>query len=261
MMIDLHIHILPGLDDGPSDMTEAIDMSRLAVEDGVDTVVATPHMFDGKFEVSRNSILEGVEVLRESLDKGNIPLTVVPGADVHIERNLCRLLRNGRVVTVGDHDKYIILEMPSDVLPHGLPQFLFSVQLLGITPILSHPERNFEVQDNPEVMTQFVQAGNLVQLTAASIVGDFGKRPKKCAHELLKKRLAHVVASDAHSLNKRPPGLSRARAVVEALLSREEAEKMFIRRPGMILAGEAVKLPDVAAPPKSRRRGWLPWKS
>jgi protein-tyrosine phosphatase len=223
-VIDLHVHILPGLDDGPADMAEAVAMGRLAVEEGTTTVVATPHMLTGLFNVTRDAVLDGVQRLRERFRAEAVPLSVEPGADVHLAPDLPDLLRAGRLVTV-----------------------------MGTTPIISHPERNFEVQMNPEAMRPVAEAGAVLQLTAASVVGDFGRRVARCAHQLLRARLTHVIASDAHSPTRRPPGLARARAVVERILSPKEAEAIFVRRPERILAGQYLDLPEPTQPRSARR--------
>lgn len=264
-MIDLHIHILPGLDDGPEEMDESLEMCRAAVKDGADTLVATPHMCDGVYNVPREKVLEGVLELNRRLLAAQVPLTVVPGADVHLDTDLPRLLAQGRLVTVNDRGKYLMVELPHDVLPQGLAQVLFDLQVAGVTPIISHPERNVEVQADPAVLARFVKTGNLVQLTAASITGDFGERPERCAHNLLRRRLAHVVASDAHSAAHRPPGLSRARDVVAGLLasaraSPEEVEAVFLRRPAQILAGESVDVPDPDEFQEARKKRWFSWR-
>ncbi|UCD57684.1 MAG: hypothetical protein JSV16_00830 [Candidatus Hydrogenedentota bacterium] len=243
-MIDLHTHILPGMDDGPRQMEEALAMCRIAADDGITAVVASPHMFNGMFNVTRDDILAGVKRLSERIRMEAIPLAVKPGADVWAMPNLTRLLREGAVMTVGDRGKYLMVELPYDVLPLGLSQLLFSIQLQGITPILSHPERNLTVQADPLLMTGFVEAGNLVQLTAASVTGDFGEHAQKCAFALLAARLAHLIASDAHSPDKRPPGLSRALTVVGELLPIEEVDDIFLHRPLRVLAGEYVDLPE-----------------
>ena len=235
-------------------------MCRLALQDGASALVASPHMFDGVYHVTRQDVLDGVARLRRRLEEESVPLTVEPGADVHIDRDLLRLLHDGQVVTIADGGRYIMLELPGDVWPQGLPEFLYSLQLEGLTPIISHPERNLAVQDDPLLLTPLVQAGNLVQITAASLTGDFGKRPHKCALRLLRDRLAHVVASDAHSAQNRPPGLSDARSVVQETLSPDEASMMFEERPRRILAGDYVDLPDVEATPPRARKGWFPWR-
>jgi len=281
-MVDLHTHILPGLDDGPTDVTETLAMCRAAVDDGTTTVVATPHMAGGLYHVTREAVLDGVRCLRARLEAEAVPLLVEPGADIHITPDLPDLLREGRLVTVGDRPvgsgAYVMLELPHMVIPQGVLEVLFAVQVMGVTPMISHPERNFEVQNDPDVVRPWVAAGTVLQLTAASVVGDFGRRARRCAHDLLRSRLAHVVASDAHSAasrpmttsrrsrpmttsrRSRPPGLSRARAVVASLLSAEETEEMFVRRPPRILAGDNLDLPEPAEPRPTRKERWFSWR-
>ena len=138
---------------------------------------------------------------------------------------------------------------------------LFSLQLSGVIPVLTHPERNLEVQRNVDVLLPVVQAGNLVQVTAASLCGDFGSNAEQCAKELLRRRMIHVVASDAHSVDKRPPGLSAARAVVEDMLGVERARILFEEYPGRIVAGEPVDVPEPVEEVRSpRKRVWAWWK-
>ena len=259
-MIDLHAHILAGLDDGAADWDEALQMCRLALADGTTCVVATGHMFRGMFDVTRREILERVASLRRLLEEKELRLSIEPGAEVHIEMDLCDQLRQGLLVTVGDRGKYLLVELPRHVLPQGLSEFLFSVQLAGVTPIIAHPEKNLEMQENPALAVELVEGGNLLQVTAASVTGDAGQRAEQCAHELLQRRLAHLVASDAHSSEHRPPGLARARTAAEQLLPIDEVEEMFVRRPEKILAGEYVDLPEIADGRPGKRKRWFSWR-
>jgi protein-tyrosine phosphatase len=259
-MIDLHAHILPGLDDGAADWDEAVRMCRLAVADGITAVAATAHMCRGMFDVTRRQILEGVSALRTRLADEGIPLAVESGAEVHIETDLCDRLREGSLVTVADRGRHLLIELPRQVLPLGLPEFLFSVRRAGVTPIIAHPELNLEIQDDPGKAAELARGGNLMHVTSPSVTGNAGKRAEQCAHELLTRRLAHLVASDAHSPRSRRPELSRARAVVEELLSGDEAEEVFVRRPQRILAGETVDLPETVDSRAKKRKKWFSWK-
>ena len=162
-------------------------------------------------------------------------------------------------MTVGDLGAHLMIELPQDVLPDGLPEHLYAIQLAGVTPIITHPERNLELQANPEALVPFVETGNLVQVTAASVAGDFGGRVKACAHEMLVCGMAHLVASDAHASTGRAPGLSRARQVASGLVSPEEVEDLFVRRPGMVLAGEYVQTREPVPRGTSRRKRWFFW--
>jgi len=261
-VIDLHTHILPGLDDGAGDMAQAVAMCRLAANDGTTTMVATPHMFDGVYNVDREQILHGVQRLAEALAQEGIKLQLLPGADVYAHAGLVDLLRSGKAMTVADGDKYLMVELSRDVLPPQTEEMLFSVQLMGITPILTHPERHPEIQKSISVLARLVRTGNLVQVTAASLTGRFGRRAEKCGWALMEKRLAHLVASDAHSLESRPPGLSQARREVQRLLGHEEAERIFEEFPRSIVAGKPVHPPERAErvrPPRRRRWAWRRW--
>jgi protein-tyrosine phosphatase len=240
-VIDLHCHILPGIDDGPATMRDSLAMCSQMVSDGTDVVVATPHMLNGNYSVSRADILRGVLLLKEELSRWSIPLDVRPGADVMISSDLAELLRKGLVMTVGDAGKYILLELPHDVIPGGLDELLYEVQMLGITPIISHPERQFELQRHPDLLRPLIGRGSLLQVTAASLEGKFGDSAQKCSLFLLKQGLVHLCASDAHSARGRKPGLSRARKIVEELLSVEEARRIFDVNPARVLTGAYIE--------------------
>jgi protein-tyrosine phosphatase len=257
-MIDLHAHILPGLDDGPARMEEAVAMCRIAADDGTMAIVATPHMFGEIHNVSRSEILEGVRELQTALEREGIGLVVKPGADVHAVPNLNKLLRDGEVMTIGDGGKYLLIELPHDVLPQGLAGLLFSIQVLGLIPIISHPERNLAAQANPFSLTEYVESGNLIQLTAGSLLGEFGEDARQCAETLLVSRLAHLIASDAHSAERRRPGLSHALARVRQLLSEDEAEEIFVHRPLKVLAGCYFAVPEpIRQIEKKRKFAWM----
>ena len=244
-MIDLHMHLLPGLDDGPPGTAESLEMCRLAISRGMKTVVATPHMFNGVYNVSREDILEGVSKLRRRLEEERLDLDVLPGADVHSHIDICRFIEEGKVMTLGDGGHYLLLELPSGVIPRGLDRYLFTIRLAGITPIITHPERNFEIQSDPWRIARTVSTGVLLQITADSLTGAFGSRPQRCALKLLGAGMAHLVASDAHSTVYRSPGLEKAYQVVKRTLGEAEADEVFHHRPARILAGETVEVPEI----------------
>ena len=255
-MIDIHIHVLPGVDDGAKDMAEAVEMCRLAFEDGCTALVAAPHMLDGMFDVPPEKALKGAAELRAELARRGLPLGVELGADVHIASDLPGLVRSGKVLTVAGKKRHLMVELPRDVLPLGLEGMLFALRLANVTPIITHPERNLEVQRAPDLLVPLVEEGNLVQITAGSLTGDFGDAPERCSEELVVRNLAHFVASDAHSATRRRPGMSRARRRVEELLSAAAAEEFFVLRPQRVLAGESVAVPEVVAKKKKR---WFFW--
>ena len=258
-MIDLHSHIIPEVDDGPPDWQTTMEMCRIAVADGVDTMVATPHMLDGVYNVDRETIIKKTAELKDRLHQENVNLSVLPGADVHTDFEFVEVLRRGELVTINDTGKYILVEFPHEVLPKSVDKLLFSIQMAGTIPIITHPERHYIIQKKPDIVYRWVQAGNLIQITAASITGEMGKPAKNCSKRMLKSGLVHVVASDAHSSTWRAPGLSHARKIVTEILSEDLANDIFIQRPQAIVDGKEFEIPEPERIDLKEKRTFFDW--
>jgi len=256
-MIDIHAHVLPGLDDGPANMGEALDLARAAHADGIDRIVATPHMLDGVYDAARADVFAGVARLNDALGEHGIPLLVLAGADIHVETEIPQLLRDSQLVTVADRGKHLLLELPSDVVPGKLDQLLFAVQLQGVHPVISHPERNRVIQEDSATLIPLVEAGCLTQVTAASLVGDFGRQVQDCARGLFEYRMAHFVATDMHDTRHRAPRLSAAAAELTELIGDEEAKEVLEENPEALLHGRHIQAPDPVVP--KPRRKWFFW--
>src|SRR6266511_619858 len=197
-MIDLHSHILPGLDDGARDLDEAVEIARAAVADGTRVIAATPHVRED-YPTTSSSMQNGVAALRAALTRAGIDLVVLPGGEIALEQ-LDRLsVDDLRRFGLGGNPSYLLLETPYYDWPLAFGEAVFDLAAAGITPIIGHPERNTAVEDNPERIAELVRAGALVQLTAASIDGRLGKPPRACARRLLDAELVHLIGSDAHS--------------------------------------------------------------
>ncbi len=242
-MIDLHIHILPGLDDGPRTWESALEMARIAVADGVTTVVATPHLFARRtVELDRlnppERILAKVAEFQERLAEAGIPLRVAAGCEVPLCHEMISLLEAGQVLTLNGQKRYLCLEMPEMAIPPAAEEICFHLTSQGITPIITHPERNPVFWESPEKLIRLLELGCLAQLTAASLTGDFGWRISRFGKKLVKNGLAHVVASDAHDRSHRPPILSAAFKKLRRWLGEARAMEMVQGRPAKILAGE-----------------------
>jgi protein-tyrosine phosphatase len=257
-VIDLHAHILPGLDDGPEDWGESLAMCRIAEQDGIRTLVATSHMFNGLYHVARQEILTGIAQLKERLAGKGIALEILPGAEIHATTELPSLLKQGEALTLNNGGRYILLELPADVIPDGLDKVLFSIRTQGIVAIVAHPERNLEIQSNPKRLQRIVDAGHLAQLTGFSVTGHFGEEAYESAWHLLKSGLCHFVASDCHSLAGRPPVLSEAREAVQSALGAKKAQALFDENPQRVLSGEAIEaLPEDWDAMQRGKRGWF----
>ncbi len=252
-LIDLHCHILPNMDDGARSLEESLAMARRAVADGIRTIVATPHALNGVYSNPLKKVTAKVTALKHSLLENHIDLELYPGSDVHLCPGLSEKIKNGEACTINGDGKYIILELPSSTVPAGVKDEIFALKMNGITPIISHPERNSNIQQAPNTLYELICMGALGQVTAMSLTGDFGKLPAKTATLLLKHRLVHIIASDAHSPEDRPPALSEAlQRAAEILNSYTDAAHMVTDIPRSILAGST---PDIPEPSRINRRG------
>ncbi len=239
-MIDLHAHILPGFDDGPRTREEALQMCRRAAEDGIKVILATPHALNGHSLVSTAQVYQAVTSLNTLLAEGEIDVIILPGADVHLDSCLIEKVREGQVLTVNNNRRYILLEFPATTVPASSEQILFQLMLQGVVPIITHPERNYVFQKEISCLERFVQQGALVQVTAMSLTGQFGREPQKSVVKMLKKGLVHVIASDAHSVAHRPPLLSRAVHSASEIVGEEKAKDMVSLVPELIVKGEKI---------------------
>ncbi|MFM7034256.1 MAG: tyrosine-protein phosphatase [Planctomycetia bacterium] len=236
---DIHCHIVPGIDDGASDLAESIAMARMAAADGTKSLVATPHQLGGNSHVSAEAIRKGVASLQAALAAENIEVSVLPGADVRIEPELPKLLKQGKVLTLADRGKHVLLELPHDTyIP--LEQLFASLDKQGLVGILSHPERNRGIIRSPDVMKDVVAAGGLLQITAGSLTGAFGSSPRRIAEYAIKHRVAHFIASDAHDTTRRPFGLSDAFATVASLADETYATLLCCGNPAKVVNGDDV---------------------
>lgn len=236
-MIDLHCHILPGLDDGAQTLEESLEMARVAAMDGIHTVVATPHADRWGAEPDQADLESRVAQLQESLDAEGIPVRIVPGLENHLTPELL----SGGIVPI-NHSSYVLVELPFEELPPYAESALFELQLQGYLPILAHPERNTVLRSDHDALRRLVERGILVQLTAASLLGVFGKKTKEASEAYLKQGLAHVLSTDSHSsAGGRRPTLSNALACAARLVGPERAESLVKTVPRQILSNQAVE--------------------
>jgi protein-tyrosine phosphatase len=201
-MIDIHSHILPGIDDGAKTIKDSIEMAKEAVNEGITTIIATPHHKNNQFNNLKSSIITKVNNLNSILKQENIPLTVLPGQEVRIYGEVIEDYHKEEILTL-NHTKYLFIEFPSSSVPRYAEKLLYKLQTEGIIPIIVHPERNKELQEKPDLLYQFVKNGALTQVTASSVVGYFGKSVKKFSEQLIEHNLTHFVASDAHNTHNR----------------------------------------------------------
>lgn len=253
-MIDLHCHILPGIDDGAPDLELSLAMARRAVEDGITVTACTPHIMPGYYENTGPEIRQHVVALQAALDEHEIPLRLTTGADVHLVTDLIAGLKSGRILTLND-SRYFLFEPPHNVAPPRMGDSIFSVMTAGYLPIITHPERLRWIEDHYESMGEMVHGGAWIQLTAASVTGKFGKRAQYWSERMLDEGLVHILATDAHNMRTRSPILSEAVEAVAKRLGDQAARDMVFTRPQAVLDNALPStLPATVAAPKAPAR-------
>ncbi len=241
-MVDIHCHILPGIDDGPSSWELTAEMCRIATLDGITHIVATPHCND-KFSYDRERY---TDMLGELSDAANGKLTFSLGCDFHFSYdNIQDALDHPRRYTIGD-SQYLLVEFSDFGLAAEIKQGLLFLSSNGMVPIITHPERNQPLLKKPEMVLEFVEQGCLVQVTANAFTGHWGSRSKDMAEWLLKRQAIHAIASDAHDSTRRRPVLSEARRAVTELAGTEVADALFVQNPAAIVEGECLPGPTGA---------------
>ncbi|GAB2496128.1 tyrosine-protein phosphatase [Arenimonas alkanexedens] len=258
-MIDLHCHLLPGIDDGPTTLEVSLAMARCAVDDGITFTACTPHIYPGLYENNRAGIEAAVASLREALAEAGIPLQLGTGADTHLAPDLAGGIRSGRVPTLNG-SRYLLLEPPHHVAPPRFDESVFTLMSAGIVPVITHPERLSWIESHYPVFAGLVKQGAWMQLTAGSLTGRFGRRPKYWAERMLDEGLVHIIATDSHHIDKRPPLLAEGRDAAAARVGVVEAEHMVQTRPQGILddlpPGQLPPLPECPRATAPRAGFW-----
>lgn len=222
-MIDIHTHILPGVDDGAELLEDSLLLAKAAVEDGIHTLIATPHHANGKFTNSASEIRIHVGRLNMELNLANIPLQVLCGQEIRLTPQFFEEWEAGELLCLHD-SSYILLEFPSGHIPAGTFAIIHELSLLNIQPIIAHPERNAEIANNPELLYQLIERGALSQVTSHSVNGFFGSKVQQLSLQLCKRNLVHFIATDAHHLKLRGFDLNQAYTVLEREFGKEMVE-------------------------------------
>ncbi len=253
-MLDIHNHMLPGLDDGPPDWDQSLALARLALAGGIREVVCTPHWVPGAYRNTRQVVLSAVEQFRRKLREAVIPLKVYPGAELRLAPDLPQRIESGELLTLNDTGRFALIELPDICLMQNLEVFFRNMLDRGITPVICHPERNHSLMQDPMPLFRWVESGCHVQLTSASVIGRFGAEVRDFSLVLLTHRLVHILGTDAHSLRLRAPVLRDSWEKVRDILGQEAADLMVNENPGRIIAGESIDfyepVPFAATPPK-----------
>ncbi|KZO00014.1 tyrosine-protein phosphatase [Pseudobacillus badius] len=202
-MLDLHCHILPGVDDGASTLAESLAMAKEAEQQGITCIVATPHHKNGAYENTKADILASVEHLNEELKKADVNVDILPGQEIRVYGELLEDYEKGELLTIAGMSPYLFIEFPSGSVPHYTEQLFYDIQMKGILPVIVHPERNSEFMQKPDRLYSLVKNGAATQVTAASYIGKFGRKIQHFTEQLIEANLTHLLASDAHNTSSR----------------------------------------------------------
>ncbi len=237
-MIDVHCHILPGIDDGAANLAESMALLRLAVADGIHRMVATPHINPGYFDNDQQSINQALTALRTQIEHEQLNIEVAAAAEVRVTADLMLAVERQQLPFLGrwQGQQVLLLEFPPSHIPPGSDKLIKWLAQKGILPMIAHPERNREVQSNLAVLEPFRRLGCLFQLTASSLLGDLGARHQATAQQLVQNRLYHVMASDCHNVNRRPPRLTASLSQVASVTDDGYAQSLVFDTPQMITA-------------------------
>lgn len=251
-LVDLHCHILPAIDDGSPSLEASLGLARQAVADGIRYILATPHHMDRHYLNHAYDVETAVKAFQAELNENDIPLTVFPGQEVHLNGQLMENVDD--LLGIDTSRNYLLLELPHEMVPSYLDEMIFQLSCEGITPVIAHPERNTQIIAEPQRLYKLVENGVLAQVTATSLVGTFGEQVQRTAKEFVKCGLVQVVASDAHTLKNRGFAMSKAYDVLNEMNS--EYPERFATNARDLLNGEQIEMGRILVP-KKQKKFWL----
>lgn len=202
-MIDIHAHILPGADDGAQTITESMELIMQAKKEGITDIIATSHADNPHYDVTKNVVLEKIELLNIEMKRNNLSINIHSGQEIRIGQSTIEKLKNGELLTLAN-SKYVLIELPTGGIPAYSVQIIQDILKLGKVPIIAHPERNRAIAENPNRLLKLINHGALAQITAGSLAGHFGKTIQKQSLQLVDANLVHTYGSDVHNTKTRP---------------------------------------------------------
>lgn len=235
-MIDLHNHLLPGIDDGAPDLATALQLAEIAVKDGTTHLVCTPHIHPGRYDNTPTTINQALAVFQQGLLEHNIPLKVAAAAEVRFGMELMIGVKTNSIPYLGQwHGKNVLLlEFPHGEVPFGAERLTSWLLQQNVIPMIAHPERNKGLLRDPSKVKPFIEQGCLLQVTSGSVAGNFGEAAQELAIQLLEKKWVTILASDAHNIDHRPPILSAGLSIASEILGAEAAQCLVIDNPWTI---------------------------
>lgn len=236
-MIEIHAHVLPGIDDGPQTLEDALALARLFVADGVTHVIATPHVFPGRFDNTLQTNRAALSEFRKALQQADIALSMSVAGEVRFCEHVPMLLENGDLPFLGELEdgwRSLLLELPDGGIPIGAEKLIDWLLVRKIRPVIAHPERNRMIRDRPELAKRLVELGCELQITAGALLGGFGERAQQASLYMLEHNVVAAIASDAHNLTARAPCLSQAKQWLHERFGSQHAQQLTQHGPARL---------------------------
>lgn len=243
-MVDLHIHIIPGIDDGAKDEKTTREMLKIAAAQGTTHMVATPHVIEGDWLPDWETILSHCDNLRRAAGDLGLNLTLYPGGEIAMSMDILDLIKGPGPYCLNG-GRYLLVEFPAAEIPDFADDFFFTLQTRGVTPVIAHPERHPVIARQPERLAQWINRGILTQLNCTSLAGKMGERTRQTAELLVANQMIYSLGSDAHGLRTRHPGMLEGVGKLEALLGTARARQIMYEQPLAIVNSQEVAIQEV----------------
>ncbi len=240
-MIDIHSHILPGLDDGAQSIEETLAMIRQLQEAGFKTLIATPHVIEGQGFLSPQEILTVTQEVSDQVTRAGIPVQILPGAENYIFPSMAKWACEGKLLTLGNTGKYLMVELPMLAIPRYTDQVFFELQVNGFTPILAHPERYRDLAEEPERLLEWARKGVLFQLDLRSMSGRYGPRSRRLAELMLQSGLVHFIGSDAHGVARSELAYQEALERVRGIVGEKKFQELVVGNAVEVVEGRTIQ--------------------
>lgn len=251
-MVDLHCHLLPGLDDGAQNLKNALDLAEKAVAEGITHILCTPHHENGRYVNPKADVVTAVTQLQNELDNRKIPLQIFPGQEIRLFPTLPQQIAENKILFCDLEERYLLIEFPSSEAPSYAIKILGDLVAEGKVPIIVHPERNGTFIKNPNALLDYLDLGCLAQLTAPSLIGKFGRKIQKTAETMVEHGLVQMMASDAHHIQKRTFYLEEAYDFMEEVWG-DEKVRAFLQVAKDVLNGDPIGMPEYEEVKKEKR--------
>jgi protein-tyrosine phosphatase len=213
-MIDFHSHIIHGIDDGAKSLNMSLEMLRISESEGVEYICATPHFITEEFEITKEKYIEKLDRLVIASREENIKIQILPGLEIYMHPDLPKLYKEKKIWGINDSE-YLLVELPMGQFPIYTEDVFYELMLLGVKPILAHPERNIKIMENHDLIINLIRQGVLMQINSGSLLGDYGKEVKKNAEIFVVRNMVHILGSDGHNITGRKTKLKAAYEIVE----------------------------------------------